>query len=376
MASRGHQVEVFSGTIEAVPSRLEIEDYFLNLIPAATKEEFRINVLPAFIERHQLVSFQIIESPEYGADALNIKKAFPEIPLTLKLHTPSFLTGELNDYKKSWTDKSRFIIGGLLQGKISKPYWVYKRDEDVEFELFNLAETASSYSRSLAEIVSKRWVSNKLITVIPPPFKISQRLLNVNSPKNLSMDVTVTFIGKLEKRKGVLDLMNAIPGVLKKIPETRFCFVGKALSSPEPNTNMESYIKKKLKNHLNSLIFTGFKEYDGLPEIIEKSQICIFPSLWEAFGFVCLESMAAGRAVIGTNNGGMAEIIEHNIDGILIPQNSPQAIQKAIIDLILHTKKRESIGLAARKKILKSYKAQEIGSMTEDLYRKTISFYE
>jgi glycogen synthase len=376
MASRGHRVEVFSGTLSTTPSTWKIDGYFLNLIPAVTKEEFRSNLLPVFKERHELVPFEIIESPEYGADALNVKKAFPKIPLTLKLHTPSFLTGELNDYKRSWKDKLRFMLGGLLRGKISKPYWIYNKNEDPEYELYNLAETSSSPSKSLAEIAGKKWNNDKIISVLPYPFEISDQLLKIQPITNFDSRFIITFIGKLEKRKGILDLMKAIPPILNTFPDTIFRFIGKASPSPDPNLDMISYIKNKLKAYENSLEFMGYQEYNRIPSILEESHICIFPSLWENFPNVCLEAMAAGRVAIGTDNGGMADMINHNINGILIPPNSPKAIYNVVKELITNPHRIISFGNAARTTILENYNGDTIADLTENLYRKTISIYE
>ena len=376
MALRGHHVEVFSGTFDTINSHLNIDGYQLNLIFAETKEDFRKNVLSVFEVRHQLVSFEIMESPEFGADALYIKKAYPKLPLTLKLHTPSFLVEELNAFNRSWKDKLRFTVGGLLRGKMSKPYWRYRKNDDLEYELFNLAETISSPSKSLAKIVGKRWNNKKIVSILPLPFEVSDELKKIKYPELSSQGITVTFIGKLEKRKGILDLMNAVPQILRLFPTIRFRFVGKGSFSPNPKLDMISYIKTKLHIYEDSLEFLGFQDYDRLPIILEESHICIFPSHWENFPNVCLEAMAARRLVIGTNNGGMADMIINNTNGILIPPNSPKAIFKAVIGLVRNLNELENLRDSAQKTILSNYNGLLIGDLTENLYKKTITFYE
>lgn len=371
MAKRGHQVEVFSGTLADTSSEVEIDGYVLNLIPAYTKEQFRTSVLSTFKRRHLVVSYDIMESPEYGADAFYIKKAFPKLPLSLKLHTPSFLISKLND-KSSWKDKLRYMVGGLVRGKISNPYWMYKKKNDLEYKLFNLAETCSSPSRSLANIVSEKWSSKKEIYVLPNPFEICDELLAIKPIEDARSATIITFLGKLERRKGILSLIDAIPKIVESYPFVHFCLVGKSGSSPESTLDMISFIKIKTPGHEFFLEFMGFQDNSVIPKILEKSHICIFPSLWENFPYVCLEAMAANRVVIGTDNGGMADMISHNINGILIAPNSSDAIYNAIKTLVDNPERIKALGEAARKTILNNYNAEKIGSLTETLYKKTI----
>ena len=73
MTSMGHEVEVFSGTT-ATPGTIDIDGYTLHLIRAESIAEFRTAVIQVFSPVHDTRAFDLIESPEYGADALEIKK--------------------------------------------------------------------------------------------------------------------------------------------------------------------------------------------------------------------------------------------------------------------------------------------------------------
>lgn len=368
MASRGHEIEIFSGHMDKDQS-LTIDGYILHLIKAANNLEFRENVLAKFTQRHQTKPFEIMESPEYGADALMIKRAFPNLPLTVKLHTPSFLISTLNNYSGTILKKFRFILGGLIRGKIVKPYWIYNKKNDPEYQLFMLSNSVCSPSNSLKEIVNKVW-GNKTILVIPNLFIPSIDLMP--SAKKDADSITITFIGKLERRKGVLDLMKAIPMVLKEEQRINFLFIGTSLQSPINGLKMDEYINFKLKSFKDHLEFRGFVPYQEIGKVFNETDICIFPSLWENFPTVCLEAMSAGIPVIGTNNGGMADIIENNKTGVLIRQNSPKEIAQAIIMLKRDHKLRKEIAINGHKHILKNYNGNVMGKMIEDFYKKTI----
>lgn len=370
MARQNHSVEVFSGTLQNNALKIDLDGYILHLIPANSNLEFRNRVLPFFSKRHAELPFDIIESAEYGADGLEIKKAFPALPLTLKLHTPSFLIWKLNEHKNAITDKLRFIVGGLIKLKIVKPYWTYYKKEDPEYELFKLANTVSSPSVSLAKIVEAKWGINADIQIIPNLFENSDKVFK---PVTINSNIIITFIGKLEKRKGILDLMNSIPLILKLFPHTIFRFIGRPSPSPYLHMDMTTYIKKKLTKYAGSLEFFGYQPHDKVITLIEDSHICVFPSLWENFPNVCLEAMSVGRAVIGTDNGGMADIIKHDFNGILIKPNSPKGIFNAVKTLINNPDKITTLGNNARKTVSTLYNGNIIGQQIEDLYLKTIS---
>jgi glycosyltransferase involved in cell wall biosynthesis len=373
MALRGHEVEVFcaSDALNATVESIEHDGYILHFIPTLGREYFRKDILNFFSTRHNKKRFDIIEVPEYGADGLNIKETFKDLPLTLKLHTPSFLTKELNK-TDTFVDKSRFVLGGLLRGKLSKPYWNYDKSLDDEYKMFCLADSVSSPSNSLQRIVNLKWDIQREIKILPYPFIPVQNLLNIKSRPVLK-NIVVSFIGRLEKRKGVLDLMNAIPRILKENRNIQFRFIGKPLPSPMKGKNMDEFIGQGLKDNIKNVELLGSVSYDKVAQILEETDICIFPSIWENFPNVCLEAMAAGKAVIGTNNGGMADMIQDNVNGLLIMPNSPTAIKRAILNLAHNPEKIASLGREARERILSAYNANKIGEETELFYQATIN---
>ncbi len=372
MTERGHNVDVFIAS-EKAASSFEYDGYTIHPVEAKTLETFRVNVVEIFTKQYLLKPFDIIESPEYGADALGIRRKFPFIPLAIKLHTPAFITKRLNNYKTSHASKLRFIAGSLVRGKKVEPYWIYDKHEDAEYELFKLADAVYSPSNSLAEIISKEWPSEKVIEVIPNPFSPSTALLNAGITGFKDSPLIVTFLGRLEKRKGILDLMKAIPKVLSYSRKVVFRFVGKSHPSPEKGLNMEEYLKKHLQKYTSNLQFYGVQPYQNIPAILSDTHICVFPSVWENFPNVCLEAMAAGRVVIGTNNGGMADIITHNVSGLHINPSAPQEIAEAIKTLLINPHRIDLLGKAAREKVMLEYNAEKIGSLTESFYKRTIA---
>ena len=83
----------------------------------STRSDFATSIAPVFARHHIGRPFDVVEGPEYGADASAIAEAFPELPLVVKLHTPTFVIDEINELYRSWYSKARFVFGGLRRGQ-------------------------------------------------------------------------------------------------------------------------------------------------------------------------------------------------------------------------------------------------------------------
>lgn len=242
MTRAGHEVEVFTGHQEFTES-LEYDGYILHRVHSDSASDFRKKIVDVFTERQQVSPFDVIEAAEYGADALYIKKKFPQLPLVIKLHTPSYLTQELNEYKPTLFDKLRFYLGGIVRGRFPDPYWIYKKEDDLEYEQYCLADSLCSPSKSLAELIKLTWSNSIKVEVIPNPFVPDPSFLNVPIKEPNANQLVVGFFGRLEKRKGILVLMEAIPKILKRNSHFLFHFVGKSHPSPTKGLDMEAYLK-------------------------------------------------------------------------------------------------------------------------------------
>jgi glycosyltransferase involved in cell wall biosynthesis len=181
----------------------------------------------------------------------------------------------------------------------------------------------------------------------------------------------VTFLGRLENRKGVVDLARAIPSVLQRHSQARFRFVGASDESPEPGVEMLNYLKKLLSGCQQAVEFSGPVRPEKIPEVLADADICVFPSLWENFPYVCLEAMTAARAIIGSSAGGMSEMLAEDA-GRLVPPHRPAAIARAISKLLEDTSLRTRLARMARTRVLEAYGVDRIGKVQEASYGQAI----
>ncbi len=369
---RGHDVEVFT----ASPSRegsFIVNDIPVHYILDKGLEYFRENIVTIFATRHEQAPFDIIESPEYNADGLGIKEKYPNLPLAVKLHTPKFLVDKLNGNEPSATAwvKMRILLGAYRRLQKPSRFWIYDKNSDPEYRIAKKADLISSPSLSLRNIVAEKWeIPEKNIIHLPYPFMPLPGLLDI-PVRNKSK--TITYLGRLEVRKGVCIFTKVIPAIIEKLPDYTFHFVGSDLPSPEPGLSMKAFLAKTLIKYQSNIRFTGRVSQSELPRILSDTAICVFPSIWENFPNVCLEAMSAGRAIVGSKNGGMKDMLEFPQAGILVDPYSAEEIIAALEKYITNPELRFRMGEQARRNVLENYNETIIGEKIETIYGEVIS---
>jgi len=372
MSQRGHHVEVFAGSRDR--ANVEVKHGItVHRIQEASVHIFTERIGYVFAERHNLINFDVLEGPEIYACARGAVSQVPDIPLVVKLHTPEFLVSKINHVELTLPGKMRWIAGALRRGKKPQPFpsWHYDPQQDVERQHTLDADEVTTPSRELGVELIETWkLPADRVVQLPNPYIPCAELLKIPVETETC---TVTFLGRLEVRKGILELAQAIPFVLQRYPDARFRFVGAAQPSPQKGLNTQQYLEKILHRYRYALEFTGAVSLQQIPTVLAATDICVFPSRWENFPNVCLEAMAAGRGVVGSRAGGMEEMLDGGRVGKLISPYAPEEIAEAVIDLLRHPQKRMRLGQAARDRVLTEYNQERIGAFQEASYKRAIA---
>jgi glycosyltransferase involved in cell wall biosynthesis len=371
MRQRGHQVEVFAGS----PLRsgtFTDGDILVHRVQCKNRAEFVTEIAPSFAARHQAIQFDLVESPEIGAESRVISAQHPHLPLVVKLHTPSYLIQRVNYVPPTVGMQARRIIGAIRRGQ--RPTLLAKQpyapEQDPERSQTLRADLITTPSNALGEELVRTWHLNPdRIQVVPNPYLPAPSLLNIPIETHSRR---VTYIGRLEVRKGVLELADAIPRVLQRHPDVRFRFVGAAWPSPQPGLDMQQYLQHRLRPYGERLEFTGAVALEEIPAVLAETDICVFPSRWENFPGVCLEAMAAGRGVVGSQAGGMVEMLEGGRAGHLVKPGQPRELAAAISTLVANPTQRMNLGRLGRERILTQYNLDKIGALQESVYQQVI----
>jgi glycosyltransferase involved in cell wall biosynthesis len=126
----------------------------------------------------------------------------------------------------------------------------------------------------------------------------------------------------------------------------------------------------------NSIIFGGNQSNDELPSFYADADIVAIPSLMEATSIAGLEAMASARAVVATRVGGLPEIIDDAVTGLLVPPRDPEALSVAITRLIEQPELREQLGLAARARVEREFTWDKVASSTTRAYERAIAVWQ
>lgn len=359
LAERGNTVEVFAGSITRTGSFLE-NGVLVHRFLVKKQINFAKAIVREFISRHQAENFDVIEGPDFKADARAVVAACPSIPYVVKLHTPVAVLWQIE--KPSLLYKCKVRFQELLHG--INPFRDYERSH------VEKADLIAGPSHALCEMLINLWnLDKRKVLSFPYPYIPSKELLQIPVQTNKNI---VTFLGRLELRKGVIELTDAIPLILKEFPATKFRFVGQSQNSPDKSLDMKQYLINRLGKAAESVEFIEKVPLTSIPQVFAQTGVCVIPSRFENFGLVCLEAMSAGRAIVGSSNGGMSQMLNTNKVGRLVSPQDPEGIAAAVIELLADPEKRKQIGAAARQRVLNEYNLDKIGKAQEQAYQMAI----
>jgi glycosyltransferase involved in cell wall biosynthesis len=178
----------------------------------------------------------------------------------------------------------------------------------------------------------------------------------------------VLFVGRLVYEKGIHILINAIPKILQKV-DAKFVIVG------------NGYMKEQLLNIVRSMglghkvLFEGFVDDPTLIKLQKVADVSVVPSLFEPFGIVALEAMAAKSPVVASDTGGLSEIIDTDETGVKVYPNNPDSLAWGITKVLLDDSYRQHIRETAYKVVKEKYDWEKIAHQTKHIYEGVLGEY-
>ena len=231
-------------------------------------------------------------------------------------------------------------------------------------------------STDIAEYYTAQGVPRRKGSIIFNGVDINDFLISydtdlVRSEFNIkSGDILVGIIGRIDWWKGQEYFLKATAEVSKTVPSIKGLIIG-WFSKSSPDRNRQYF--EKLQFLVKSLslekkiIFTGFRS--DISRLMSALDIVVHASsIPEPFGLVVIEGMAAGKPTIATAAGGVLDIIEDGVNGILVPPKSSKAMAEAILWIIQNKDKAEEIGIAARRRIAEKFTVTHQVNAVQKLY--------
>lgn len=172
------------------------------------------------------------------------------------------------------------------------------------------------------------------------------------------------FVGRITPEKGLPVLLRAMPHILRHFPNVRLLVAGKN------SEQMQSVADELGIGHAVHLL--GFISDAARNCLYNTVDTAIFPSLYEPFGIVALEAMAAGCNVIVSDVGGLSEVVHHMHNGLTVIANNPQSIAWGVDVLFEDAARAAQWQATARADAETLYRWSDIAARTYELYKSVV----
>ena len=266
---------------------------------------------------------------------------------------PAFLGSYARAARKAAADAdlvhAHWLPSGLAAASTGKPFVVQLWGTDVELArraprlfrpILGRARLAICASTALADAARALGASD--VRVIPSPVRLPATVREPDEPPH------VLFLGRLSPEKGVLEFTEATEGLSRvivgdgslrdRVPETR---------GAVPSTEVGGYYAR-------------------------AAVVCV-PSLREGYGMAAAEAMASGRPVVASAVGGLVDLVEDGVTGLLVPPGDVAALRAAVERLLDDAALRTRLGAAARERAAERFSPGAAAAATVAAYEAALS---
>ena len=174
------------------------------------------------------------------------------------------------------------------------------------------------------------------------------------------------FLGNTDPKKNTERTLIAYSNYCKQSSVKRKLLV----ADLAPQYLEEFIVKNKLDNIRDQVVLTGYVVNSHLPYIYNGAFAFLYTSLRESFGIPLLEAMACGVPGIGTNIGGIPEVIDHGTNGYIVELGDVDAVAHYAIELLSNEAKLAEFRINALESVQTKFKSEKIIEQYEKLYEK------
>jgi glycosyltransferase involved in cell wall biosynthesis len=177
-------------------------------------------------------------------------------------------------------------------------------------------------------------------------------------------------VGRLTEQKGLFYLLEAMSLVHQRIPEARLFIVGDAQDGKDDYKHRLLQARRRLGLE-DTVVFTGVRE--DVPAVMQAADVFVMASLWEGFGLVFLEAMAAAKPVVATRVSAVPEVVDDGVTGLLVEPQNPKALADAMLSLLSDKERARSMGQAGLKRLHERFTEERMIDEIELLYAQILS---
>lgn len=300
--------------------------------------------LHALLDRY---AYDVVEMPECGAEGWALNH-LTDVHTVVRFHSPARLIMETYDVPHADIVACSAVEKLAIRG----------------------AGAFTSCSKFLADEVHDKLGVQRPIEVIPngidldlfdrePRIDVRERF-HLPAGKPL-----ILFTGRIEPRKGI-ELCPDIVGTILARHDVAFAFAGRDLFGYMANTLLPRVNARTLRG---SLHYLGELDLPTVRACLHEADIFFLPSLWENCPYSCIEAMAASRAIVCSDQGGMPELVRHEANGLLAQTGDVPSYVAQLERVIADEALRRRLGDAARRTVETSLTDVRIAKRSVAAYR-------
>src|SRR5438477_3790960 len=177
-------------------------------------------------------------------------------------------------------------------------------------------------------------------------------------------DFLVGNVGRLALQKGQRHLIAAMPLLLQRVPRAHAVIAG--------GGDLEDYLRDLAEEASVAERVHVLGPRKDVPALMHAIDVFAMPSIWEGFGLVLLEAMAAGRPIVASRVATIPEVVMDGETGLLVPAGDPLALAEALAQLAQDRDRARHFGESGRERLRRQFSIEKMVGDTELLYRELV----
>ena len=360
LASRGHDVTVFRtrvGPCRIEPAGYRVVDVPLESDPVRERHAF----LMALHREADRREFDLVESPLWSGNGAAVGSA-ARWPLVVRLETPFALVQQMCGIEYNHGIKT-LIAAEQLQ--LAYATGVIGISEAV------VRTVESTYHIPLS-------YHGRRLAIIPLGLPSVDRIPFRPVETPTSDGTRFLYVGRLEARKGAPELAEAFARVAREDAKATLWLVG------ADNSVNDGFAARTGKSYMQAMYdlwgddvrkrvhFFGKVDDAAKNYLLSACDVLVAPSLYESFGLMYVEAMRAGKPVIGSNAGGIPEVVDDGRTGLLVPPGDVASLAEAMLHLGADANLRQIFGRQGLRRFEERFSLYNFGRQTENFYREVL----
>jgi glycogen(starch) synthase len=296
----------------------------IEIVECSDVSGFRERVAKRVLEHHLIRQFDVIESCDGDGQGYMVAESIPGVPFVTRSHTPLRMIHHYNRHVnnvKRQIDQMRLFFLTPFRRFIQKRY-----SNDLEFLQFRKSDVISCSSKLLSKSLTLFYPIDTKQAIVPYAIDCAR----VVEPKRPSGPIKFGFVGSIDNRKGLIELLDAIEVLLERGHSLEFKFAGKMCLSGYPFEKFKMLTDK----YSDFVSYIGEIDYCDIHAVFDDIDVLVLPSRFDSYGYVCMEASLNGCGLICSNSVGASELLE-NVDSMCIhDSHSCKSLVRSMLHLV------------------------------------------